>query len=274
MAQTIDHFGCPLSFTVTGRGPAVLFIQGVATHGDGWRPQTDALADRFTCLRFDNRGLGRSQPVGSVGIGVPQMADDTRVIVDHLKWDAMHVVGHSLGGLIALQFALENRPRVKSLTLMCTFGRGKDAAPLTFGMMWHGMRSRIGTRRMRRRGFLNLVMPKAELAKRNPDELAAELEPLFGHDIGDQPPITGRQLAAMRACNLFPRLGELAGIRTLVMSAAHDRIAPPAAGRKLAAAIPGAGHVEFADAAHGLPIQCPREVNERLADHFRSSEAR
>jgi pimeloyl-ACP methyl ester carboxylesterase len=268
MPDSVDHLGCPLFFTVCGSGPKVLFIQGVATHGDGWRPQTDALADRFTCLRFDNRGLGRSQPIGLAGIGVPQMADDTRAIVDHLKWDAMHVVGHSLGGLIALQFALENRSRVKSLTLMCTFGRGKDAAPLTLGMMWHGMRSRVGTRKMRRRGFLNLVMPKAELARRNADELAAQLEPLFGHDIGDQPQITGRQLAAMRACDLFPRLSELTGIPTLVMSAAHDRIAPPAAGRKLAEAISGARYEEFADAAHGLPIQCSREVNDRLAEHF------
>lgn len=268
MNDSVFHLGCPLHFTVHGSGPAVLFIQGVATHGDGWLPQTTALADRFTCLSFDNRGMGRSQPVGEGAISVEQMADDARAITDHVKWEAMHVVGHSLGGLIALQFAFANRKRVKSLTLMCTFGRGKDAAPLTPGMLWFGMRSRVGTRRMRRNGFLNLVMPKAELAKRSPDELAAELSPLFGHDLGDQPPIMGRQLAAMRKFDAFPRLHELAGLPTLVMSAAHDRIAPPAAGRKLANALAGSRFLEFPDAAHGLPIQIPGEVNNRLAEHF------
>ena len=173
-----------------------------------------------------------------------------------------------------MHFAFENRPRVKSLALMCTFGRGRDAAPLTPGMLWYGMRSRIGTRRMRRRAFLNLVMPKAELAKRDPEKLAAELEPLFGHDLGDQPPITGRQLAAMRKYDAFPRLGELSEIPTLVLSATHDRIAPPSAGRRLAQAIPDARYVEIAGAAHGAPIQCPSEVNALLAEHFSGSERR
>lgn len=264
------HRGCSLSYTVRGSGPPVLFIQGVATHGDGWKPQTDALADRFTCLSFDNRGLGQSQPVGDAPITVEQMAEDARVLVDEMKWDSVHVVGHSLGGLIALHFALENRARVKSLALLNTFGRGKDVAPLTLRMLWYGMRSRVGTRSMRRRGFLNLVMPPAELARRDPDALAAELAPLFGHDLGDQPPITGRQLAAMRQYDAFPRLKELAGVSTLVISGSHDLIAPPRLGQALAAAVHGARFVEIPEAAHGLPIQCAGRTNELLMAHMTS----
>jgi len=270
LLDSILHLSCPLHYSMRGSGPPMLFIQGVATHGDGWLPQTEALADRFTCLSFDNRGMGRSQPVGDGAITVEQMADDARAILDCLNWESVHVVGHSLGGLIALQFALANRARVRSLTLMCTFGRGRDAAPLTPRMLWLGMRSRVGTRRMRRRAFLRLVMPEAELAKHDPDILAAKLAPLFGHDLGDQPSITGRQLSAMRKYDAMPRLGELTGIPTLVMGSAHDCIAPPAAGRKLAATIPGARYVEFPEAAHGLPIQCPLEVNRLLAGHVSS----
>jgi pimeloyl-ACP methyl ester carboxylesterase len=57
-------------------------------------------------------------------------------------------------------------------------------------------------------------------------------------------------------------LGALAGLPTLVVSALHDPIAPPSAGRALAASIPGADYVEFDDASHGLPITHAREVNE------------
>jgi pimeloyl-ACP methyl ester carboxylesterase len=264
----LDHLGCPLHFSVRGNGPPVLFIQGVATHGDGWLLQTRGLAEQFTCLSFDNRGMGRSRPAGNAAISVEQMADDARAIVDQLKWETMHVVGHSLGGLVALQFALAHRPRIKSLTLMCTFGRGKDAAPLGLAMIWYGMRSRLGTRAMRRRGFLNLVMPRSILAQADHDRMAADLAPFFGHDLGDLPPIANAQLAAMRKYDAFPRLSGLASLPTLVLSATEDRIAPPAAGRKLAGAIAGARFVEVPDAANGLPIQSPSLVNEQLARHF------
>lgn len=270
MNEFVPHLGCPLHYSVRGSGPAVLFIQGVATHGDGWRPQTETLSDRFTCLSFDNRGMGRSTPVGTGAITVEQMADDARAIADHAKCEAMHVVGHSLGGLVALQFALAHRARVRSLTLMCTFGRGRDAAPLTPGMIWFGMRSRFGTRSMRRRGFLNLVMPRSVLATADREKLAADLAPLFGHDLGDLPPVADAQLAAMRAFDALPRMSELAGVPTLVLSASEDRIAPPAAGRKLAAAIRGARFVEVPDAAHGLPLHAADLVNDHLRSHFGS----
>jgi pimeloyl-ACP methyl ester carboxylesterase len=58
--NSIEHRGCRLAYRVRGDGPPVLWIQGVAVHGDGWRPQIDVLADAYRCLSFDNRGMGRS----------------------------------------------------------------------------------------------------------------------------------------------------------------------------------------------------------------------
>ena len=66
----------------------------------------------------------------------------------------------------------------------------------------------------------------------------------------------------------LPRLGELAGLPALVVSAAHDPIAPPAVGRALAAGIPGSRHVEVSDASHGLPIQHAERVNALLLEHL------
>jgi pimeloyl-ACP methyl ester carboxylesterase len=267
---TVDHVvtrgGCSLHYSVTGRGPVVLFIQGVGVHGSGWRPQVDALAADFTCITFDNRGVGRSQPVGDP-ISVTGMADDACAILDGQDVGAAHVVGHSLGGLVALQVALAHRARVRSLSLLCTFASGRAAAPLTPRMLWLGTRARVGTRRMRRRGFLRLVLPPGVVA--GPDAIAAELADLFGHDLADQEPVTGAQLAAMRASDLTARLGELACLPALVVSATHDPIAPPAAGRTIAAGIPGARFVQVADASHGLPITHAGTVNDLLRGHVR-----
>ena len=128
------------------------------------------------------------------------------------------------------------------------------------------MRTRVGTRRMRRRSFVRLVMPPD--ARYDPDAMAEQLAPLFGHDLADQPPIVGKQLKAMRGYSAAPRLGELAGVPTLVMNGVHDPISPPRVSRAIADGIPGAKYVEFADASHGLPIQHPDRVNALLLEQF------
>ncbi len=265
----VEVDGCRLAYTVRGDGPPVLLIQGVGLHGDGWRPQVDALAERYRLLTFDNRGVGRSQPAGE--ISVERMARDALALMDAQGWDSAHVAGHSLGGPVALEMALRAPERVRSLALLCTFARGGDAAR-SLRMMWIGLRTQVGTRRMRRHAFLEIILPPELLAGADRDALAAELVPLFGHDLGDSEPVTRRQLAAMRAYDAAPRLGQLAGIPTLVVSAEHDPIAPPALGRALAAGIPGARHVEIARASHGVPIHDAARINDLLAEHLAAAE--
>lgn len=266
MGYTTEQDGCRLGYDLRGRGPGVLFLQGVGVQGDGWRPQTDALTDRLACLTFDNRGVGRSRPAGAA-ITVERMAADAAAVLDAAGWPAADVVGHSLGGPVALELALRHPDRVRSLVLMCTFAGGKTAAPLTPRMLWLGARARVGTRRMRRRGFLRLLYAPAGYPS-DPDAAAAALAPLFGHDLGDTPPAAGDQLRALRAYDATARLGELSGKRVLVLTAAHDPIAPPSAGRALAAGIPGSRYVEVPDASHGLPITHADRVNELLAEHL------
>jgi pimeloyl-ACP methyl ester carboxylesterase len=139
-------------------------------------------------------------------------------------------------------------------------------------MIWLGARTRIGTRRMRRRAFLRLVLSPESANATDPDALAEQLAPLFGHDLADQPPVVDHQLKAMRAYDATSRLGELAGVPTLVVNAEHDPIAPPRSGRKLAGGIPGARYVEISGASHGVPIQFPERINSLLLDHLSVTE--
>lgn len=263
----IEHRGCRLAYRVRGDGPPVVLIQGAGVHGDGWRPQVDALTSRYRCLWFDNRGIGQSQPMGAAP-SVEQMAEDVEVLMDAEGWKAAHVVGHSIGGLVALHLALTNPARVRSLALLCTFTRGRDATRLSPWIIWAGLRSRIGSRRQRRHAFLRLVMPPGDLTTTDRDALAASLAPLFGHDLADQPPAALKQLRAIRGYDATSRLGDLAGVPVLVVTAAHDRIAPPALGRALATAVPGARYVEIPDAAHGVTIQRAERVSALLFEHL------
>lgn len=248
---------------VAGNGDPVVFIQGVGLHGDGWLPQTSVLSSRFRCLTFDNRGIGQ-RLIGSAPITIEQMAEDTLEVMNAAGFDAAHIVGHSMGGVIAQQIALTEPNRVQSLSLLCTSARGSDATRPSGKMIWLGLRSRIGSRRMRRHAFLEITMPADYLATQNRDALAERLAPIFGHDLADSPPIVMQQLSALKRFDATARLAELAGIPTLVLSAKHDIIFPPACGRALAAGIPGAKYIEVPDAAHGVTIQRPEIINDAI----------
>ncbi len=264
---TLEHADCRLAYDVLGDGPPVLFIQGTGVHGAGWLPQTTALHTTYSCLTFDNRGVGRSHPQGRA-VSVVQMADDAVALVRALGWSRVHVVGHSLGGLVALQVALTQPAIVHSLALLCTFANGADATKLSASMLWTALRTRIGSAAQRRRAFLELVLPKSAWHDSNGAHSAHALGALFGHDLATQPRIVLQQFRAMSQHDTTSSLHTLAGIPTLVLSAELDRIAPPPLGRALAAAIPGARYHEVPGAAHGMPMHLATEVNARLTEHF------
>jgi pimeloyl-ACP methyl ester carboxylesterase len=111
-------------------------------------------------------------------------------------------------------------------------------------------------------------MPAEYLRTQDIDKLADKLAPIFGHDLADQPSVVMKQLGAARKYDATPRLSELAGLSTLVVTATHDRIARPEYGQAIAKAIPGARYVEIPDAAHGVTIQKADEINRLLQKQF------
>jgi pimeloyl-ACP methyl ester carboxylesterase len=270
-SAVVEHRGCRLAYELRGEGPPVLLIQGVGVHGGGWRPQVDTLRQGYRCLSFDNRGMGRSQPLGT-GLSVEQMAEDARALMDAEGWESAHLIGHSLGGLIALQLALSAPARVRSLSLLCTGACGRDLVQLSWWTFRVGVRTRLGSRRQRRHAFLEIAMPPSVLAETDRDTLAESLAPIYGYDLADQPWIAMKQTAATRGYDAAPHLARLAGVPTLVASATQDRLAPPRLGRALAAGIRGSRYVEFPDAAHGLTVQCAEQVNALLLEHLAEVE--
>ena len=90
--KSLEHRGCRIAYEVQGSGPSVLLIQGVGAAGGAWRPQVEGLADRYTCLWFDNRGMGLSQPAGcritveqSAGVPIQDPGLVNTLLGDHLE---------------------------------------------------------------------------------------------------------------------------------------------------------------------------------------------
>jgi pimeloyl-ACP methyl ester carboxylesterase len=249
-----------------------LLVQGVGAIGRAWRPQTEALKASHKVIAFDNRGIGEST-AGDGPLSIEAMANDALAVADAAGATDFHLVGHSMGGVIAQHVALAAPGRVRSLTLLCTFARGAQGARVSWDLFVAGMRSRIGPRASRRRAFVELVMPPSYLAGVDRGRLDAELADLFGRDLADQPAIVMQQLRAMSRYDARAELSVLGGIPTVVGSAALDRIALPEFGRQLAAAIPDARFVEFENAGHAVPIHDAARVNSLLVQQFASARA-
>jgi len=176
-----------------------------------------------------------------------------------------------MGGVIAEQIALDCPDRVRSLSLLCTFGRGKDAARPTPWVIWMSLRTRLGSRPMRRRAFLEMLFPPSYLKTVDQAELARKVGLIVGRDLSDNPSIMFKQVQALGRHNAFNQLGNLGAIPTLVISGRHDPIAKPGYGRSLAAAIPGAVYEEWPEGSHGLIIQQAEVLNRRLKEFWINS---
>jgi pimeloyl-ACP methyl ester carboxylesterase len=264
--ESLEFQGCRLAYRIVGSGPPLIVIQGVGARGVTPNPLTEQLLRHYTCLSFDNRGIGDSQLVGQ-GLSAGQMANDTLALMNHVGWNSAHVMGHSFGGLIALQLTLENPARIRSLSLLCSFARGSEVGHLSTRMLWILLRLRLGTRQARRRAFMEIVLPPGDPGIRS-EAMASKLSAILGHDVGDEPPITSQQMKAMRHADVTPRLGEIRGIPTLVVSGDCDTLAPPNLGKAIAKGIPGAKYIEIAGAGHSFPVLEPHRCADLMLEHM------
>jgi pimeloyl-ACP methyl ester carboxylesterase len=218
--------------------------------------------------------MGLSHPLGSASITVEQMASDALAILDAARCRQAHVVGHSLGGCIAIELALSQPERVRSLSLLCTSADGRGLVRFDGPSLWRGIRMQFGSLASRRRAFLELVLTRAEQQTGDLERIASELEPVFGHDLAVTPPIVFKQVQAMRRWNALGRAAALQDMPTLVVGAAQDLIARPELVRATAAAIPGAKLVELPEAAHGVTVRAPKAINDLLRAHIAGVEQR
>jgi pimeloyl-ACP methyl ester carboxylesterase len=259
-----------LSYERMGVGEPMLFIQGVGCAGCTWKPQTDGLREKFDCIRFDNRGIGQSCG-DTKKLTVEEMVNDTVGLLNALKIERTHVVGHSMGGVIAYELALKHPERVKSLALLCTFLRGKDVLAPTFALLKHGLLTNVGTASMRRRAFARMVFSPSHVAALGIDAAVMSLSDAFERDLAKLPPVSSRQIRALSRHDSTSRLHELATIPSMVIAGQHDPIARPAGAKRLAEAIQADKLYILEEGSHALPIQAPEKVNRLIETHARQS---
>ena len=247
-------------------GEPVLLIMGLGSNALAWAPQVAGLTPHYRAITFDNRGIGRtSVPEGPYTM--TQMAADTAGVLDQVDVATAHIVGASMGGMIAQEFALQYPRRVRSLTLMCTTPGGPHSA---------------GYERMKERSsevFAAEDVATAMTPERIKEMLLELFSPEFIANPGPgfaqmaqammqyPPTATGMrgQMAAILAHDTYDRLPRITA-PTLVMAGDADPMVDPANARILAERVPGAELRLFPGLRHGFTAEKPDEVNAALLD--------
>ena len=244
-----------------GSGPTILFVMGLGGRATDWNDAfLDRLADAFEVVTFDNRGTGASyHPDGEWTLDV--MADEAVGVLDALGRRRAHVVGLSMGGMIAQLVALRHPDRVERLALLATHMGGFSVvppAPPAIAMLMAD-RSRPPDEIVRE-AMTTICAPG--FAVRDPGAIEELITLALAQPT---PPATFvRHMGAIMATD---RSGRLADIRapTLVVHGDQDSLIPVDNGRALAAGIAGARLVELPETGH-MPMW---ERPERLATLLR-----
>ena len=254
-----------ISFTPVGEvGPRVLLIMGFGMGGSVWRPQIEGLRATHRLVSYDHLGLGSSDPPPSPPT-MRTMAADAERVLDALGWSSAHVVGVSMGGMIAQELTLTAPPRVRSLTLIATHAGGLRAAlPRAEGLR-RFIEANVGDRAARVAALKRLLYTAEFLASEGAEQLDRRIDEMAGRRA---PPatVTGHLHAVLRH-RTRRRLGSI-GVPTLIVRPGRDVLVHPRNSDVLAKGIPSARLVRFDDAGHGVTFQCAGALNAEIARHI------
>lgn len=248
--------GIELFYQERGAGQAVLLLHGLGSRSDDWELQLPVLAERYRVIAPDLRGHGRSgKPPGPYS--VPMMAADVLGLMEALDVTAAHLVGLSMGGMIAFQLAVDHPERVLSLTIV---NSGPALVARTLGE-WLRVQQRLALARFsgptRTAHFLSRrLFPK-------PEQEALRAQFIERWSANDP----AAYLASMRALVGWSVLARVGDIRCPVLVISGDRDYTPAdAKREYTARIPRAELVIIEDSGHATPIDQAERFNARLLE--------
>jgi 3-oxoadipate enol-lactonase len=248
--------GLKLHYTIQGSGDPLLMVMGMGASSASWRPDLlEELARSFRTITYDNRGTGQSDKP-DIPYSLEGFAVDAIALLDSLNIERAHVLGVSMGGMIAQEIALLCGPRLQTLTLGCTTFGGRNAVPPPHESIKLLTAPRDGASEAEiiRRGW-PLAFTSAFIHEHR-DELEATIPRLLAHPT----PVFAykRHLEATYGLKTYDRLPGIS-TPTLVITGAEDVLIPAKNSEILADRIPGARRVILPRLGHAFFNEAPAD---------------
>jgi 3-oxoadipate enol-lactonase len=246
-----------------GEGEPLLLIQGMSGHHLHWgEPFLTALEADFDCIAIDHRNTGYSPRVEG-RFSLADLAEDAAAALDDLGLESAHVLGISMGGMVAQELVLAHPEKVRRLVLGCTYAGGDGqqlTSPEVAQILTDGMRSGDRGKALRAAWSVNV----SEAFAADEANYAAFEEISLTKPVAVE--VIMRQMQAIARHDTSARLGQIAA-PTLVIHGTEDRMLPFANGVAIAAAIPGARLEALEGAGHMFWTEQPQRSAELVREH-------
>lgn len=250
----LHHQNLVLYYELHGSGPPLLLIAGLASDSQSWLPVLSALAEQYTVMLLDNRGVGRSTQQCEISIEL--MAADALALLDHLDLHKVHLVGHSMGGMVALETALRWPERVQSMVLLASAARNLNRNNLLFAD-WADHCEQGTDQAAWFRTILAWILTDRFFD--TTEMVDAVLTYLLAYPWPQSAAAFRRQVEALARYDATDRLGQVS-VPTCVMAGELDILLPLHCSEQLARQIPGAVLQVIAGAAHSIHTEQPEAL--------------
>lgn len=256
---TVRANGQELYYEVHGEGQPVILVMGIGYDCTLWTlAQVPALSQRFQVIIFDNRDAGRSSQATSA-YTIADMADDTAAVMDALNIKKAHVCGLSMGGMIAIEFALRHPDRLDRMILTGT--PGAPARSIFHPIMtWNWVKANDKTGETFTGEQFTWLFSGAFL--RNKEAVQQTIAMLSSNPNPVGPAAYNRQAQAFLKFDVLDRLSGVKA-RTLCIVGEQDILTPVHECREVADKIPGAKFevIKGDGSSHGVPIERSDDFN-------------
>lgn len=250
-------------YELLGEGYPIVFISGITLDHSIWKLfQVPTFTSAgFKCLVFDNRDVGRTgnSSIGPYGIG--QFVDDTIGLLDQLGLESPHVIGYSMGGMIAQELSIKFPNRVRSLTLLSTLPKPDDytkALMESLKSAKQGLPTEVFYRTLGLRVFTHRFF-------NNPEAVRMWMERVLSNPHPQSIAGFVRQADAIIGHDTQNRLSEIT-VPTHVIVGDEDILTPPRYAQILADRIPGARLTTVAGVGHAVPAEAAEKFNRVALD--------
>ncbi len=253
--------GVELAYNLEGSGEALVLLHGGQTDQSVYAGILPTLTSRFRVLNFDQRGSGESEKP-DIPYSMALLADDTAALMDHVGLSSAHIVGTSMGGMLAQEFGLRHPSKTRSLVIGCAVAGGPYPVSLGSEESEKAFSTEALSAEERARALAESIFTQGYI-ETHPEIIPALIEARRNKPI--DPVALGHRLDAAYAHDTYDRLPHIS-CPTLVIVGKDDAIIPWENSRIIAERIPGAELVVLEPAGHGFWLERPDETCQTILE--------